>query len=459
VKKRILNFRISGTHSSIVDLPRLNDPRAISDFDAFVFDPNGFVESGGLDLGHFLRRRKELRDLIVLKGGIVICLLRPELRTGVNVPGLGNAGSYDVLDFAMGSNTLQQIQSALRAGQGSRLEIVPGVTGVSMGYFRVLGSCLQFVAYLETDATNLAARAGSVLAVDSVSHPIAVEFTNGAGRVCFLPMPEGAPGDRVGSAIARVVEAHYGGPGDIEEPTWLSTITVPGASTNDAKIAQLEDTRRQIETEISELSRKRTETLNYRMLLYGYGKSVLEPVVCASFRLFGFEVLEPDRYSGEWDVEIHQSDSSVTALGEVEGSQGYVDVDKYRQLLDYIQAEVLEGRDRKGILIGNGFRLVPPDAAERESQFSQHAILGARKNDFCLLPTTELFKAVCAVLDHMADEGLKIQIRDSIFATTGVWKFAHEAAAASPDLAGKEVAGRGDNSPESESQTDDANQT
>jgi hypothetical protein len=94
--------------------------------------------------------------------------------------------------------------------------------------------------------------------------------------------------------------------------------------------------------------------------------------------------------------------------------------------LDYVQAEVLEGRDHKGILIGNGFRLTPPEATERQSQFSNHALLGARKNQFCLLPTIELFKAVCAVLEHPEDEGLKIQIRDSILATVGVWKFARE---------------------------------
>jgi hypothetical protein len=200
LKKRILNFQIAATHPSIVDLPRLDDPRAISDFDALAFDPNRMVESSGLNQDHFLRRRQELRDLIVLKDGIVVCLLRPELRSGVSIQGLGNAGTYEILNFAMGSGALDQIQSALRASQGSRIEIVPGATGASMGHLRILASTLQFAAYLDTNATNLAARAGTVLAVDSVSHPIAVEFTVGAGRVCFLPIPEGAPGDRVGSA-------------------------------------------------------------------------------------------------------------------------------------------------------------------------------------------------------------------------------------------------------------------
>jgi hypothetical protein len=83
-------------------------------------------------------------------------------------------------------------------------------------------------------------------------------------------------------------------------------------------------------------------------------------------------------------------------------------------------------RDHKGILVGNGYRLTAPDAAERQKQFSEHAIRGAMKNDFCLVPTTELFKAVCAALESPEDEGLKIEIRESILSAVGIWTFARE---------------------------------
>ena len=95
-------------------------------------------------------------------------------------------------------------------------------------------------------------------------------------------------------------------------------------------------------------------------------------------------------------------------------------------MLDYINSEALEGRDHKGILIGNGYRLTAPGAQERRNQFSNHAQNGAKRNGFCLLPASELFKAVCAVLETPDDEGLKIQIRGSILATIGVWVFARE---------------------------------
>jgi hypothetical protein len=153
---------------------------------------------------------------------------------------------------------------------------------------------------------------------------------------------------------------------------------------------------------------------------------VLEPLVRSAFKLFGFAVPEPEEYEGEWDVELRDNQSGQTALGEVEGSEGVIDVDKYRQLLDYIEAEVQEGRDHKGILIGNGYRLLALDAPERQNQFSEHARRGAVRNQFSLVSTTELFKAVCAVLESPNDQALKATIRESLLATTGPWSFVRE---------------------------------
>jgi hypothetical protein len=396
---------------------------SISDFDAFVLDPMALQQSG-ISFETHTRRQIEIHDLVKIKGGVVICLMRPKANIGF-ITG-GGTDNYDVLNV-VAPNPLVHFRGSLRAGLGSHVELLPSAWGASAGYLRVLAGAMRFAAYLDTASANLEAIGGTVFAIDSVGHPIAVEFAVAGGRICFLPVADGITGDRVGSAIARVVEAHYGGPSEIEPPEWSVVIEVPGATANDARIAELETRKGQLETEISELKQRREDILKYRILLYGYGKSVLEPVVRSAFRLFGFRVPEPEEYTGEWDVELYQPTSSETAIAEVEGSTGVVDVDKYRQLLDYVQAEVLEGRDHKGILIGNGNRLSPLDAPERQNQFSDHALRGAKKNGFCLSPTTELFKAVCAVLETAGDEGLKIRIRDSILSTVGVWTFAREA--------------------------------
>jgi hypothetical protein len=180
------------------------------------------------------------------------------------------------------------------------------------------------------------------------------------------------PADRIGAAVKGVVEAHFGGPTEIEVPAWATHVPVPGADANDGQIAELEIKREQIHAHISRLEAQRSELLNYRSLLFGHGKTVLEPVVRKSFSELGFAV--PQEWQGEWDFELAEPASGKTVIGEIEGSDGPIDVDKYRQLLDYFQAEVLEGRIHKGILVGNGYRTKPLDTPERSSQFTEHAL-------------------------------------------------------------------------------------
>jgi hypothetical protein len=432
VKKRIFNFRVDATHGLITAFGSLDVSFAISDFDAFIFDPSA-LPHGSVTEVNYVRRQNEIRDLVVGKGGVAICLLRPNSTVGFAVAGRA-ADTYGLFDLTV-PNALAQIRAALRAGWGSHVQVVPSARGASAAYFRELKGVLCFAAYLDTNATNLADVGGTVFAIDSVTHPIAVEFVAGAGRVAFVPVPQGAQPERVGAAIIRVVEAQYGGLGEVEAPDWVVSVGVPGATAHDGRLAELEKEKGGIEAEVSRLRQKRDGLLNYRVLLYGYGRSVLEPVVRSAFRLLGFGVPEPEEYAGEWDVELHEPRSSGTAIGEVEGSTGAVNVDKLRQLLDYVHSEVEQGRDHKGILVGNGYREMAPDAAERQSQFTEKALLGARKFGFCLLPTTELFKAACAVLKSADKEGLKTRIRESILLKVGVWAFACDLAVPS-DSAG-----------------------
>jgi hypothetical protein len=235
-----------------------------------------------------------------------------------------------------------------------------------------------------------------------------------------------------------VVDAHFGGPAEIDVPAWVTEVSVPGASDNDARITELEGSKTLIESEISALREQSSELSNYRQLLFGYGKTVLEPVVRKALRLVGFEAPEPEEFRGEWDVELREPTSGKTAIGEVEGSEGPIDVEKFRQLLNYFQSEVLEGRPPKAILIGNGYRTSEPNAAARRQQFTEHVLRGAKQFGFCLLPTPDLFNAVCAVLESPQDVALRLEIRNSILSGVGVWSFARTIATPSTSVTQRE---------------------
>jgi len=422
MKRRILSFGVEATHSSITQLGSFEDPIAISDYDVFVCDPATLSRTQPLR-PTFERRQRELRDLVTRKDGIVIFLLRRD-RT-MTLMNFGAVNVYTLLDSTY-PPAVGLLVSSLRDGEASRWGLVPDAKGAMGGYFRVLQDKLHIQTFLESEANFIAGAGGSVFAKNSVGYPIAVEFTVGTGRLCFIPGPRDVSGERVGAAIARIVDSHFGGPAEIDAPAWAAEIVVPGASTNDVRISELEESRARIDREITVLGDQRSELTNYRQLLFGYGKPILEPAVRKALRLIGFEVPEPEEFNGEWDVELRDPTSGKTGIGEIEGSEGPIDVDKFRQLLNYFQSEVLEGRTPKAILIGNGYRTTEPNAAERQQQFTEHVLRGATQFGFCLLPTAALFRALCAVLEAPQDTALKIEIRDSILSTVGVWSFARE---------------------------------
>jgi hypothetical protein len=429
VKLRILNFGTAATHDTIIRLAHLEDDLSISDVHAFVIDPKRLTAPPAAETFH--RRKSELRDLIQKKGGIIICLLRPNnLQSAVQ--GVGPFNKYSLLEQA-GSQAYRLVSGYLESGAGSSVICINSAKGPTAAYFQVLRQNLQFEAFLNSTEAQVAQYSGVVFAVNSVGYPIAVEFRIGEGVISFVPVPFGMPEERIGAAIVKMVAAHFNKHTDIDVPTWTQGITVPGATAYDAGIAELSTQRERLTTEISNLEGKRDGIASYLRLLFGYGKGVLEPQVRTALRLLGFTVREPEEYTGEWDIDLTDGQSSKTAIGEVEGSEGPIDVDKSRQLLDYIGAEAIEGRDHKGLLIGNGFRLTPPEASERQQQFSDHARRAAARFQFCLLPTTELFKAVCAVLESPQDEAMKMQIRESLLGTVGTWSFAREQAPQNQD--------------------------
>lgn len=290
---------------------------------------------------------------------------------------------------------------------------------------------------------SLEPHGGGVLATNSAGRPVSFEFVTGTGRLCFVPVPVDVPDGQLGSAIARMVEEHFGGCVEAELPRWVADVSVPGAAANDTRIAELEKQRDAVAGELRRLSEEKSRLLSFRVLLFGYGKSLLEPVVRQSLRELGFNVLEPEDYEGEWDVDLTDEGTGASAAGEVEGSEGAINVDKLRQLLEYVEAEENAGRNRKGILIGNGYRLKGLDEPERQEQFTEMAVKRARGFEYCLLPTSDLFAAVCAVLERPGDEVLKKHLRHSILSTVGVWRFGGLTKAVRVEKPGEQEPGSG----------------
>ena len=259
------------------------------------------------------------------------------------------------------------------------------------------------------------------IAHNSVGQLISSQFNAGSGKIILLPPPVDIPSERIGAAVVEVISALLRDDPEISEPDWAASVIVPGSGNHDARILGLRNRQKDLKDELKGLETERASLLHFKHLLFGTGKSVLETVVRSALRLLEFQVPEPEEYSGEWDVELRLPDGR-TAIGEVEGAEGVVSVDKFRQLLHYLGEEQLAGRSHKGVLVGNGFRSQEPSS--RPPQFSDHTVNAARKFGVCLLPTSELFNCAMTVLEHPEDNALRREIRESLLSTVGSWAFA-----------------------------------
>jgi hypothetical protein len=401
------------------------EPTCFSDFEALIFDP-AVITGARVPREAFLRRQAEVGDLVNRKGGLLVCVLRPPGST--TIVDAGNVDALSVLDTAS-IRAVGMVREALRSGTTTQWNLVKGASRVAAAYLRALDGGLNAEAFVQADEARLKDYGGTSVAANSVGWPVSVEFLSGTGRICFVPVLRNDRVERLGSALTQMVEEHYGGAVEIEAPPWVEAIVVPGANARDAEIARLKAESLHISGELAHLDGARSELLSFRVLLYGYGKSLLEPVVRRALRKVGFKILEPEDYRGEWDVDLTDRANGASAVGEIEGSDGAIRVDKLRQLLNYVEAEEDAGRKRKGILVGNGYRSKPLNEPERSSQFTEKVLGEAKGFGYCLLPTTELFAAVCAVLDAPSDETLQKHIRDSILSTVGVWTFTRPAEA------------------------------
>ncbi|HVB57077.1 MAG TPA: hypothetical protein VNE63_11695 [Candidatus Acidoferrales bacterium] len=420
--RQILSFGVPGTHPRISKLQNFEDAICLSDYEALVFDPFA-ISSVSVTNEVFARRQAEVKDLVQRKGGLLVCYLRPA--TGVQVVGRGLVDVLSLFD-PVDVRIVGMVRRTLRKGTSINWEPVKGVSGIAGDYLEALSGHLRAEAFLEAEDRDVRSYSGTVIAVNSVGWPVSVEFLSGTGRLCFVPVAVDVPDGQLGAAIAHMVEDHFGGGVDIDAPAWSEIITVPGADAHDSRIEELEKEAKRVAEELSQLSEERSALLNFKVLLYGYGKSVLEPVVRRAFRALGFTVLEPEQYKGDWDLDVADPGGAVTAVGEVEGSEGAISIGKLRQLLNYVEAEEDAGRNRKGILVGNGYRLKDLDEPERHNQFTEKVLKEACGFEYCLLPTTELFAAVCAVLKAKNDETLMKHIRASLLARVGVWSFVED---------------------------------
>ena len=284
-------------------------------------------------------------------------------------------------------------------------------------YFVALTKKICFEAVIDDSKLLEVARP---IAKNKVGEVVALELSFGQGKFIFLPSPlKSTDKEKVSGILIDCIRKSFHWTRPLMKPDWINKYELPGESEVEKEFEELQGKITILEKKKQSIEARRERLEMLKGMLYEQGKYGLEPSVREAFRILGFKVLDPEEYEEDYDLYIKEP--NLTIIGEIEGSNKQMDVQKYRQLLDYVSGKVEEGENIKGILIGNGFINAEPD--KRNEQFTEKAILGCRRQKFCRITTYELFKAIRAILSESDNKKLKKSVKQKVLKCDDEFKF------------------------------------
>ena len=214
-----------------------------------------------------------------------------------------------------------------------------------------------------------------VIGRSASNEAIAFEIGFGRGRILFLPNFDTSIRSKVMRRLQNAFTKQITQLSSISnKPIWYDSISL--------------SIEKVIRNEIEDARNRLSILEDAKKILYEDGKSLSKE--CANLLE---QMLKDEGYIVDWkeenglhDIEIRGK--SEIFIAEVRASNGLVDVDLARQLMDHIQLVEDKERNKKGILIANPFRHLPPN--ERNKSFSRECIDVARRNNYCLINTAQL---------------------------------------------------------------------
>lgn len=217
-----------------------------------------------------------------------------------------------------------------------------------------------------------------------------------SGELVLLPEPTDVS-DR--DAVNVLLESFFGIPRESMPPEWTDEVRLPGEEAlikedekHAASVHELSEKRERIAKGISDLR-------EYKRLLYETGPA-LEAICKRVLSELGASVREAEVAQEDFVIEWN----GLKAVVEVKGHTRTVKVDDLRQLGHYRdEYRIKNGKEIKGILLGNAWRLEHPGRRTGRQEFTRDAIEYATSRGITLVTTTALYDAFCQFLDKQVD--------------------------------------------------------
>lgn len=208
-----------------------------------------------------------------------------------------------------------------------------------------------------------------------------------SGPIFFFPPPTKTDGE---TAVLMLLEAIVGLRGEREVPPWIDDTRASG---EDALLEQLfenNEERERLEAEAKELQSRLDATRRPKRLLFDTGHS-LEDVARETFEAMGIRT-EDSPVSDEFVLVAEPK-----VLVEVKGNGKSISLADLSQLMRDKAAYLARlETNPKGLLLGNAYRLLPPDERDTKDKpnFPDNVVTPAIEQNICLLSTVTLFDAL-----------------------------------------------------------------
>lgn len=360
----------------------------------------------------FASRRNEIQTLLS-NGKIIVTFIHPVNAFKAEIANQSKYNivtNYDILPIRQ-DYILTNLVSGKSGGKNSI--VLSNPKSLFAPYFKAFNDELEYTAYLNIEGKD---NPNNFL-LNRSNKPVGFIVPNNEGIIVFLPPPKYKKdnqkllGTLIGCAKKFLTKHEVTPP-----PNWVNEFQLAGESEFDKQIENLNKQLEDIVSKKKENEDKKTELTKFKSLLFEQGPE-LESIVIESFKLFGFNAVNRKLDDLEHDVVFESKEGK--GIAEIEGKDNdSIHIHKLDQLNRAVDEDFeLTGKYPQGILIGNHYRFTKPE--NRKEPFTEKVHIVAKKKNFGLLTTEEIFKAVQKIMENPKDENFKQQCRTNILNTTG----------------------------------------
>jgi hypothetical protein len=371
-----------------------------------------YSSKGSDDIRNVYRSRANEIESLLSNGKIIIVFVAPlsgfmgEINDQNQYRPIWN---YDFLPTA-GEFLIKSLKSGKGSGENLILE---NPSNMFAPYFKAFKNELHYEAYLNIDFDD----SDINFIVNRSNKPVGFVIKVGKGLIAFLPSPQyKSKNEKLVGVIINCCQNYLTNYEKTPSPEWLKDYKLIGEETFDGQIADLQKEVNRLQGLKEQIENEKSALTEFKALLYEQGP-VLENVVIRAFRVFGFKADNRKEKDLEHDIVFNSSEGR--GIAEVEGKDNdAIHVSKFDQLNRAVDEDFeLNGDYAAGLLIGNHYRFTKPES--RKDPFSEKVLIVAKKKNFGLLTTQEIYKAIDYILNNPNDDQFKKECRTKILTGTG----------------------------------------